>query len=322
MTTDPLSDVLRAVRMQGAVFVDVRVTAPWCIASELGPGDCALHLLNPTQIVSFHMVTAGRLQVSIDGEPPMQVESGEIIMLPRNDYHVLWNGKPVTPVRGGALVEPSPEGGLARIRHGGGGEETRIICGYLACEDGFNPLIESLPPMIKLDVRAAASRGLFEASMEFAANELVEGRVAGSGVMSRLAELLFVEAVRNYAVASGENAVSWLKGVCDPQIGPALSAMHRDIATDWTVEGLARLAAMSRSAFVQKFTAVMGVAPIRYLTAWRLAISRRALRETAKTIGNVSFEVGYESESAFSRAFKREYGQSPAQWRDGELRAA
>ncbi len=318
MILDPLSDVLRSVRMKGGVFLDVRLTEPWCIASRVVAEDCSAILQNPSQIISFHYLTKGTMLASIKGGmAAMPVEAGEIIMMPRNDPHILASAPGLPSIDGHLLVQPSTDGGLARVVHGGGGKAADMLCGFLACEEGFNPLVAALPPIIKVNFHKATSRGLIEASMAFAASELARGRVANSGVMSRLSEMLFVEAVRSYAETSGDDVTSWLRGLGDPQIGQALSAMHRDIANAWTAEGLAKEAGMSRSAFVQRFTAVMNVAPIRYLTAWRLAIGKRVLGETAKTIGNIGFEVGYESEDAFSRAFKREYGVSPAKWRAG-----
>jgi len=152
--------------------------------------------------------------------------------------------------------------------------------------------------------------------VRFAASELTEGRFASSSVMSRLSELLFVEAVRQYSATPGDQDAGWLKGLEDPRVGRALALIHRSISCAWSAESLAKEVSMSRSAFVQRFTKLMGMPPIRYLTLWRLQTAKLHLRETQKTIAQLAHSIGYESEQAFSRAFKREFGLPPARWRD------
>lgn len=168
---------------------------------------------------------------------------------------------------------------------------------------------------MKIDVRAAASRGLIAASLEYAVTELTEDRVASPAALAQLSELLFVEAVRHYASTLTEDTSSWLKGLRDAQIGRALALMHQDIRADWTSEKLAKMVAMSRSAFMCRFTTLVGIPPIRYLTIIRLNSAKSRLAETSISIAQLAFDVGYESEDAFSRAFKRVFGMSPANWR-------
>src|SRR5262249_717299 len=153
-----------------------------------------------------------------------------------------------------------------------------------------------------------------EASVRFAASEFIERRVASSGVISRLYELLFVEAVRRYVETFPSEEAGWLRGVKDPHVGSALALIHQDIRAPWSAESLAREVALSRSAFMNRFASLVGLPPIRYLTMWRLQIAKRRLRESAKTISQLAFSVGYASEQSFSRAFKREFGLSPARW--------
>jgi AraC-like DNA-binding protein len=219
-------------------------------------------------------------------------------------------------LNGRDLVQPSTDGGLARVIHGGGGEPTHMVCGFLGSQDLQNPLISTLPRILKLDVREGASRDWVEASVRFAASELTQGRLASSGVVSRLSELLLVEAVRNYASTLGERETGWLKGLADPKVGRALALIHQRPSAPWSAAALAKEVALSRSAFVDRFTALVGMPPIRYLTAWRLQTACLNLRETRMTIAQLAHSVGYESEEAFSRAFKREFGLSPARWRE------
>ena len=315
---DPLSDVLRSFRLVGGVFLDVRLTAPWCVASEVTAADCKPFLAAPVQVIAYHFVVAGRMLCSARGGPPTEVQAGEIVLLPRNDPHVLASEPGLEPVDGHRLVQPSPDGGLARIRHGGGGEPTQLVCGFLGSDDARDPLIAGLPPVLKLDVRRGASGDWIEASVRFAANELAAGRLATSSTLSRLSELLLAEAVRQYAATLPGGAAGWLKGLADPQVGRALALMHGGIAAPWSAEAMAREVAMSRSAFVDRFTALVGVPPIRYLTTLRLRTAKLQLRESGKTVGQLAHAVGYESAEAFSRAFKREFGLPPLRWRDGD----
>lgn len=191
-----------------------------------------------------------------------------------------------------------------------------MVCGVLGSEEPNAALLAALPRVLTLDIRAAAARDWIEASVRFAANELAEGRLATAGVMPRLSEVLLVEAVRHHASHHPATATGWLRGLADPQIGRALALMHGEMRAPWSAETLARAVAMSRSAFMDRFTALVGVPPIRYLTAWRLATARRELRESGKSVGQLAYAVGYGSEEAFSRAFKREYGLAPAHWRE------
>jgi AraC-like DNA-binding protein len=317
---DPLSDVLRSVRLMGGVFIDAHFTAPWCIATDLTLKNCRQFLEQPAQLVqliAYHVVIEGKLLVSMAGEPAIEVCAGEIVLFPRNDRHVMASGPGMEPVSVARLIQRSANGRLTRLTHGGGGAPTHIVCGFLGSEEGYNPLIASLPRVLTLDVRQGMSRDWIEASVRFAATELAEGKLATSSVMSRLSELLFVEAVRNYSSRLGDQAVGWLKGLRDPQVGRALALMHQRIGEPWSAEVLAKEAALSRSAFMDRFTNLVGMPPIRYLTVWRLEIAKLQLRETAQSIGQLAHSVGYESEEAFSRAFKREFGLSPARWRGG-----
>lgn len=313
--SDPLSDVLRAVRLTGGVFLEAQFTAPWSVTVNVLAADCSRHLESATQLVAYHVVLSGRLVASVEGEPSQAVSAGEIILFPRNDGHMLASGPGIRPVAAEELVRRAVDGGLLTIDFGGGGEATRVMCGFLGTADQFNPLLSTLPRMLKLDVRGGTSRDWIEASVRFAAGELAAGRLASSNVLSRLSEVLLVEAVRDYASTRAGIEPGWLNGVRDQQIGKALAAIHQDIARPWTAEALARHVAMSRSAFVDRFTTLVGMPPIRYITVWRMQTAKLLIAETEKPVAVIAHEVGYESEEAFSRAFKRDAGVSPARWR-------
>ena len=317
---DPLTEVLRSVRLTGGIFLDAHFTAPWCVHTKLCGDDCKSFLTTPTQtptqMIAYHFIIDGTLLVAVEGEPAIEVRAGEIVLLPRNDDHTLASAPGIDPKSARTLIQPSVEGGLARVFHGGGGEATHLVCGFLASQELYSPLIAALPRILKLDVRQGTSREWVEASVRFASNELAAGRGASSGVMSRLSELLLVEAVRTYSSTLGDHEVGWLKGLKDQQIGQALALIHHNIRGPWSAEGLAREVALSRSAFIDRFTTLVGIPPIRYLTVMRHQTAKLHLRETRMTIAQVAQSVGYQSEEAFSRAFKREFGQPPARWRD------
>jgi hypothetical protein len=199
---DPLGEVLRSVRLTGGIFLDTRLSAPWCVRTHVRAEDCRPHLTAPTQIIAYHVVIDGTFSIGLEGGPTIQVHGGEIVLLPRNDVHVLASAPGLKPESARDLIQPALGGGeLARICHGGGGDAVHFVCGFLATDQLYNPLIAGLPSLLRVDVRESAARDWVEASVQFAANELMEGRRAASGVVSRLSELLFVEAVRTYGDA-------------------------------------------------------------------------------------------------------------------------
>jgi AraC-like DNA-binding protein len=316
-----IADLLGAVRLSGALFVDARFTAPWCVTAEITAEDCRPWVDQPRQVIGFHVVTEGAALVGLPGRALISVREGEIVLFPQSLGHLLASRAGLRPVHAGRLLRNDAARGMASIDHGGGGAVTRLVCGFLASAERFNPLIAALPPMLVLDLRATAAQGWIEASVRFAAAELAAGRAASGGVLPRLAETLLVEAVRHHLATSDETEAGWLRAARDPQVGRALALLHADIQVDRPVDELARAAAISRSAFVARFTALVGQPPIRYLTRLRLAAAQRALREPGRSVAQVAFAVGYDSEEAFSRAFKRAYAVSPARWREEQAAA-
>ena len=318
MVRDPLSEVVRAIELTGGLFLDGRLTAPWAITARVSPEDCRPFMEVPAQIIAFHVVTRGRMLVALSGGPAHEVGAGEIVLLPRNDPHTVSSEPGLAPVRGEALAFPPAEGGLLRIEHGGGGEETRLLCGFLAGGGGSSPLLNSLPRLLVVALDDIASLEWVEASVAVAARELACGRVASAALTSRLSELLLVEALRRYCESASPSG--WLGGMRDPQVGRALALLHGDLARPWTIDALADLIGMSRTAFVDRFGRFVGVPPIRYLAQARLTSARALLRETQLTVGEIAYRVGFEAPVAFNRAFKRAFGLPPAAWRDRERR--
>lgn len=313
---DVLSEVLRCVRLVGGFFLEARFTAPWCVAARIGVEECQPFLAGLVQAIGYHVVIDGAMLVGLEGEPPVRLTAGEIVLFPRNDMHTLASANGLVPVSAADLIQQSADGGLWKIAYGGGREPTTIICGFLGTQDAFNPLLSALPRLLTVNIHEAGSRDWIEASVRFAAEQLVKGQLPSAGVIAKLSEALLVEAVRDYAANAGDLAQGWLQGLSDPGIGRALALMHGDLAADWSPDVLAREAALSRSAFMDRFARLVGMPPGRYLTVWRLGTAKRYLRETPMSVAQVAFAVGYDSEEGFRRAFKREFSMWPAEWRD------
>jgi AraC-like DNA-binding protein len=310
---DALSDLLRVVRLSGGVFLEAEFTAPWCIASQIGPEDCRMVLAEPQAVVAFHYVIAGKLFLQTPGEKPVEVKSGAIVLLPRNDPHTLASEPGLPPANSHDLIET--HGDLARIHYGGGGEETRIVCGFVGTEARQTPLIDALPPMLVLDLSGKPSGEWVASAFRYAAAELSAVRAGSAIALAKLSELLFVEAVRHHIETLPAERRGWLAGLRDPAVGRALALLHTQLARSWTAETLAREVCLSRSAFAERFTALIGVPPMKYLTSWRMQVAAQRLREGHRSVAQVAADVGYESEAAFTRAFKREFPVSPARWR-------
>jgi AraC-like DNA-binding protein len=190
-----------------------------------------------------------------------------------------------------------------------------VLCGFLGAEDSFGPLLSSLPSVLKLDVRATPLGTWIESSFRLAVSQIAAGRVGSSSVIAKLSELLFVEAVNHYVAALPADRRGWLAGLRDANIGRALAMLHANPARDWTAEELAIDVGMSRSGFAERFNALVGQPPMQYLTMWRMQLAAQRLRESREAIAQIAYAVGYESEAAFNRAFKREFGAPPAAWR-------
>ncbi|MEQ1520536.1 MAG: AraC family transcriptional regulator [Aestuariivirga sp.] len=319
---DTLSEILRTVRLKGGVFLDARFTPSWSIASSLTPDDMLPYMARPEVLCALHYVVSGEMFIEVEGEEPLLLKSGELVLLPRNAPHVLSSAPGQIPVNSRELIQPGPESGLSSIVHGSGtGPLTNVVCGYLANEEMRNPLMATLPPVLKVNVNEGASRDWIESSLRYGAQQLSEGQLASSSVMARLSELLFVEAVRAYSESQKVHEQHWLHGLKDQYVGRALAALHDRLSHGWSVADMAEVAGLSRSAFVERFTAAMGTPPMQYLAKSRMLLAKELLVERQKSISQVAAAVGYDAEAAFNRAFKREFGVPPARWRDQQAAA-
>lgn len=319
---DALSDVLRVVGLSGGLFLDARFTAPWCLRGQVRPEQCAPFMTPPAFVMGFHFIIEGECRVAVDGHDARTLRAGEAVLLPRNEIHRLGSDLKTEPLNPGQLIK-MPDGiGLPRIDHGGSGPVTTMVCGFLGGDVQLEPLIETLPSMLTLSVRDTPSGAWIEHSFRFAAQHLAKGDPGAATVMSKMSELLFVEAVRRHLNSMPEDNTGFLAGLRDPAIGKALSLMHSHVKREWTADELASAVNMSRSTFAEKFAAVIGQPPIRYLTNWRMQLAAHKLREGKLSIAQIAFEIGYESEAAFTRAFKRELGEPPGSWRKRVIASA
>jgi AraC-like DNA-binding protein len=317
---DALSDMLRVVGLTGGIFLDAKFTAPWCILGQVGPEACGPYMATPSHLVCFHYIVEGRCLIEVKGGDPVPVEEGEAVLLSRNDLHKLGSDLGATPVPADEIML-SPEGvGVSRIDHGGGGAQTKMVCGFLGGDAQLEPLLSTLPSVLKLKLRDTPGGDWMGQSFRYGAEQLAQGDPGAATIMSKMSELLFVEAVRRYLTTIPDAETGFLAGLRDPAVGKALALMHTQVARDWTAEDLADAVNLSRSAFADRFSQLMGQPPMRYLTGWRMQAAKHKLREARQTIAQIAFDVGYESEAAFTRAFKREVGMPPAAWRKDQLR--
>ena len=312
---DALSETLRVVRLTGAIFVNARFTAPWCYQSARA--DTVAPLLEPDaeRVVIFHMVTEGECYVELEEGPPVRLIAGDVVVFPHGHAHRMTSQPGLPPGPGGRLSAV-----LARrprsISFGGGGVPTRFVCGYLACDTRLaQMLLAGLPAVVRVNVRGSNAGVWLEASVRYALAEARSPRPGGAGVLAKLAEVLFIEVLRLYMNEQDESRTGWLAGVRDRVVGAALSALQREPARAWTLDELARTVGASRSVLAERFQRLVGSSPMQYLTQWRMVLAANLLRHSNAQLTHVALDVGYQTDTAFIRAFRREFGMPPATWR-------
>jgi len=323
---DVLSEVLRAVRLTGAVFFDINAAAPWAVASPDTQEIRTRVMPTSEHLMSFHLVMEGAGWIEADrlGEAPRALEPGDVILMPRGDPHYLSSDPGVrVPPKLGDFYRPQDRQLPFRVSVAGDGSAgIRIVCGYFGCDAApFNPLLEAMPRLTIIKSGPDCGR----LASTFIAAALTEGgkeRPGGETILARLSELMLVQAIRLYIEALPETAEGWLSGLRDPMVGRALQLIHGAPARDWTIESLARSAGVSRSVLAERFARLVGHPPMAYLARWRMQLAAHALQEPGASISAIAADVGYESEAAFNRAFKRVVGMPPGSWRRARREAA
>jgi AraC-like DNA-binding protein len=310
---DPLSDVLRVVRLNGAFFYAVEAAGPWRVKAVAATQLTPRVLPEAEHLISYHIITRGRCWGGVQGEEQVELLPGDVIVFPHGDPHVMSSSPGVT---GGEEYDAAP----ARYPHtvilgDAPTRDTAFVCGFLGCDRRpFNPLLATLPR--RLHIRGL-SQGWLGAFSRQVVEESRDNRAGADTVLTRLAELMFIEVVRRHLETLSPEQTGWLAGLRDPLVGRVLALLHARPAHPWTLAELAKEVAGSRSKLAERFNQLVGQPPMQYLTQWRMQVAANLLVQSGTKVAAVATEVGYESEAAFSRAFKKATGVSPGSWRAG-----
>lgn len=317
MATDVLSNVLRTVRLTGAVFFYVEATPPWSASASQTNQILPMIMPDAGHLISYHVVTQGECYGTVKGLPPVYMEAGDVIVFPHGDSHVMSSDPAIQP-----SDEPSPRPPNTQLpfvlKEGKQDQvpKTTVVCGFLGCDARpFNPLLSTLPRVLHVKASTTPKAVWLNHFSHYAAMESKEKRAGGECVLAQLSELLFVEVVRIYLDSLPPEQTGWLAGLRDPYIGQALGLLHERPAHPWGLEELAHEVGLSRSVLAERFTHLVRQPPVQYLTQWRMQIASGLLSRGSAKIAQVAAEAGYDSEAAFSRAFKKFVGVSPTEWR-------
>ncbi|TFZ03972.1 AraC family transcriptional regulator [Ramlibacter humi] len=328
---DPLSDVLRSVRLRGSVFFHVNCRDQWAAYAPAAKDLAPAVMPGAEHVIEYHLFVKGEGWVAVEGEAPLKVRAGDIVMLAHGDAHVVSSAPGVPPAPSDdpewlfkVRNDPKPipvtyRGGM--FEQGllpDGDASTELVCGFIACDlNPFNPLIAALPRMLHLPAEGV---GAWVAPMLVHAAAESSGQRAGAeALLQRVSEMVFVDGARRYLDSLPAETRGWLGALRDRQVGRAISLMHEKPGSPWTLEDLGHRIGLSRSALHDRFVAMTGLAPMQYLANWRMQCGARLLREGRASVASVALEVGYDSEAAFSRAFKRATGMPPAAWRRAQM---
>jgi AraC-like DNA-binding protein len=322
MGADALSDVLRAVRLTGAVFFNLDVRDPWVAEAPPSPEYVPFVMPGAQHLIEYHVISKGSCWGGLlDGEP-IRLQAGDIIVFPQGDGHVL-SSEPGMRYR--PDLSPLSRAGEVQLPFGltldgGGPQRAQIVCGFLGCEARpFYPLLTSLPRMLHLRAASIPENGWLGSFISAAIDESDNKRPGGEGVLARLSELMFIEVVRRYVESLPSEQTGWLAGLRDRHVGQALNLLHGNPSRAWTLDQLVKEVGLSRSTFVERFSHFVGQPPMQYLAEWRMQIAAGLLAQGSDNVARVAAAVGYESEAAFSRAFKKLVGMPPAAWRKGQI---
>jgi AraC-like DNA-binding protein len=314
---DLLADVLGKLHLSSAVFLCGEFSAPWAFRSSDATRLCRMVQPDAARLILFHVALEGSFFVQLKSGECATVQAGDAVVFPYCDDHEMGDPAGASPVSLLSLLPSAPWTGIPSIRHGGSGPVTRMLCGYLQCDELlFNPLLQALPRMIHSRPSSPAASQWREASLRYCVDETGRPDNRANRWLSRLPEMLLVDCLRQYADGLPRNQPGWLGAMKDPVVGRALMLLHAQPGAEWNVPKLARAVAVSRSVLGERFASVLQVSPMRYLAQWRMQLAANMLRDQPElTLAAVAGRVGYEGEAAFSRAFKRQLGVAPATWR-------
>lgn len=308
---DALTEALNGLRLRSTLHCPSELSGPWGLRMEREGG------------IPFSIVLQGQCWMEVDGFEPVRVEAGDFVLLPHDSPHTAKDAldSPAQPLF--HLLEQYPIGEDGVWRYGGGGKTTVVVGGYFYLEEAQTcPLLRALPPLLHIRGEQGVAVEWLTPTLKFIASEIRGGQPGAETVIARLSDVLFIQAVRAYVSRLPEGERSWLHAMNDPQIGEALTLIHRQPEHPWRVETLASEVAMSRSAFAARFTQLVGEPTLHYVTRWRVHRAGRLLREEKLTVAEVAAAVGYQSEAAFSRVFKQWTGHAPSTYRRAPVTAA
>jgi AraC-like DNA-binding protein len=309
---DPLSDLLRVVRLDGAFFYAVEAAEPWSVESAAARELQPRILPSAEHLIAYHILTGGRCYARLIGEEPVELLPGDVIVFPHGDGHIMSSGR---GLRGQGIKTSSPDRYPHTVVLGDGGPSAAsFVCGFLGCDRRpFNPLLAALPRLLHM-------RGMSNAWLDGFARQVTAesqlGRPGADSVLTRLAELMFIELLRRYLEDLPKGQTGWLAGLRDEVVGRVLALVHARPCHPWTLDELAREAASSRSSLAKRFAELVGQPPMQYLAQWRMQVAANLLAQSGTKIAAIAGEVGYDSEAAFSRAFKKATGLAPGAWRE------
>lgn len=313
---DVLSTVLKTVKLEGAMFYNAEFSAPWSFRS---PPSClvAPYLSpEPRHVIIYHLLTQGQAYANVEDGPRMPLYAGDIVVFPHGDPHFMGNGLDSKPKDFARILKEIMAQGLKVATMGGGGEITRFICGYLVCDPQLSKaFLGGLPSVFKVNIGNDSSGQWLESCIRFSVDQAAASGTGSEIVVAKLSEALFVETLRRYVDLLPPEQTGWLAGARDPEVGSALALVHGQPSDPWTIADLAKRVGVSRSVLAQRFRHFLGIPPMAYLTRWRLQLGAQLLTSTSQSVAQIASQVGYESEPAFNRAFKREYGSPPARFR-------
>lgn len=318
---DAFSEILSGVKLNGAMFFSAEFSAPWgfsttptntpsnVVAAAFAPG--AEHM------VLYHLVIEGGALVELLDGQTMQLKAGDVVIFPHGDAHHMSSGKEATrPFPNYGISAKIKARDLSTLHAGGGGETSRFVCGYMTCDPYLSrPILNGLPAVFTVNIRTDRAGHWLENSILHLVDEAASGRVGSEAMLAKLSEALFVDTLRRYVAGLPDQQMGWLAGARDPIVGKSLGLLHGRVAHPWTIADLAENVGVSRSALVERFTRYLSEPPMAYLTRWRLQLAARSLEKTSRGVAEIAADVGYESEAAFNRAFKREFGQPPGRYR-------
>ncbi|MEM0949677.1 MAG: AraC family transcriptional regulator [Pseudomonadota bacterium] len=324
MRADPIADIVRSMNLTGAVFLKADFSEPWAITAHVAEEDCPPFMPTPQRLIAYHVVLEGEFSAVVTDDAGREFRHrarvGDVVIFPHNKTHLLESAPGLDPVCGDDLVLPASDGEFAQIRYGGGGDRTRILCGFIGSDAASSPLLDVLPEMLVIPITSLETRNWIQSSAAMAATRLITGNLMSKAMVSGLCELLLSEALR-LSVASAAEHNGWLNGMAHPRMARALARIHRALDCPPSVADLAKEAGMSRSAFVDRFTEILGVSPRQYMLDERMKLAAALLRDGELSSAQIAERVGYDAPEAFSRAFKRQFGLAPRLWLHREMDA-